>query len=179
MELEATVAELAPRVLRYCLGRVGVADVAEEVAQDALAALVSRWRRHGPPESPEAFVFAVARRRAFRAGVRRRLLLPLAFLGDGHGPGRSSETAKALVAEASPGLEERAVARGELALTLAALRRLRARDREALLLVAAGGLATAEAARVAGVSPGAFKMRVHRARRRLTELLEVRDGGNE
>lgn len=176
MELEATVAELAPRVLRYCLGRVGAAEVAAEVAQDALAALVSRWRRHGPPESPEAFVFAVARRRAFRAGLRRRLLLPLSSLGDGHGPGGSLEVETALVAERPPGLEERAAARGELALTLAALRRLPARDREALLLVAAGGLATADAARVAGVSAGAFKMRVHRARRRLSELLEVSDG---
>lgn len=81
MELEATVAELAPRVLRYCLGRTG----APEVAEEALTALVGRWRRHGPPDSPEAFVFAVARRRAFRTAVRRQVLLPLASLGDGGG----------------------------------------------------------------------------------------------
>lgn len=171
MELDATVAELAPRVLRYCLGRVAAPEVAEEVAQEALAALVSRWRRHGPPESPEAFVFAVARRRAFRAGLRRRLLLPLAAWTDGHG-----DPARAMAPiDPAPGLEEREVARGELALTLAALARLPARDREALLLVAAGGLATAEAARVLGLSPGALKMRVHRARKRLSELLEGRD----
>lgn len=171
MELEATVAELAPRVLRYCLGRTGAPEVAEEVAQDALAALVGRWRRRGPPESPEAFVFAVARRRAFRAAVRRRLLLPVAALTDGH-----FRSARAVSEPASPpGMEERIEARDELARTLAALRRLASRDREALLLVAAGGLGTAEAARVLGVSPSAFKMRVHRARRRLTELLEVSD----
>ncbi len=168
MELEATVAELAPRVLRYCLGRTGAAETAEEVAQDALAALVGRWRRLGPPESPEAFVFAVARRRAFRAAVRRRLLLPLAALSDGHrgSGGAASEQ----------GAEERMTARDELSRTLAALGRLTARDREALLLVAAGGLATAEAARVLRVSPSAFKMRVHRARKRLAEILEVSDG---
>lgn len=175
MELEATVAELAPRVLRYCLGRTGVPEVAEEVAQDALAALVGRWRRHGPPESPEAFVFAVARRRAFRVGVRRRLLLPLVALSDGHGDVRPTAAAPSL----APGAEERVAARGELSRTLAALRHLPARDRAALLLVAAGGLATAEAARVLGVSPGAFKMRVHRARKRLTELLEVSDEGKD
>jgi RNA polymerase sigma-70 factor (ECF subfamily) len=173
MELDATVEALAPRLLRYCLGRTGSAEAAEEVAQDALAALVGRWRRHGPPESPAAFAFAVARRRAWRAGVRRRLLLPLAALTDGHW-GRGGEGG--VETAAGPDLEARAVARGEVARTLAALRRLPARDREALLLVAAGELATEEAARVLGVSRSAFKMRVHRARRRLTELLEASDG---
>jgi len=67
VELEDVVTVLAPRVLRYCLGRVGEVGLAEEVAQDALVALVRRWRWRGAPESPEAFVFAVARRRAFRA----------------------------------------------------------------------------------------------------------------
>lgn len=170
MELEEAVTVLAPRLLRYCTGRTGEAEVAEEVAQDALAALVQRWRLHGPPESPEAFVFAVARRRAFRVAVRRRLLLPLGAASDGR--------AEAVQAAARPGLEERAVARDDLAQTLAALRRLPGRDREALLLAVAGELATGEAARVLGISPSAFKMRLHRARKRLVELLEDRDGGS-
>lgn len=179
MELDATVEALAPRLLRFCLGRTGSPEAAEEAAQDALAALVGRWRRHGPPESPAAFVFAVARRRAWRAAVRRRLLLPLAALADGH------RVRGAAVAEAGPApvpfqakepdLERRAVARDEAVRTLAALRRLPARDREALLLVAAGELGTEEAARVVGVSRSAFKMRVHRARKRLSELLEASD----
>lgn len=163
VELDEVVSVLAPRVLRYCLGRVGEAGAAEEVAQEALAALVRRWRGRGAPESPEAFVFAVARRRAFRASVRRRLLVPLTAL---KGASRLAE----------PGVEERAVARDELARTLAALRRLPGRDREALLLAAAGELPTGEAARVLGISPSAFKMRLHRARRRLAELLEDREG---
>lgn len=163
VELDEVVTALAPRLLRYCLGRTGGAEVAEEVAQEALVALVRRWRLHGPPESPEAFAFAVARRRAFRAVVRRRLLVPLAALADGRGV-------------AGPGMEERAVVRDELARTLEALRRLPGRDREALLLAAAGELATSEASRVLGISPSAFKMRLHRARRRLNELLEDRDG---
>jgi RNA polymerase sigma-70 factor (ECF subfamily) len=168
MELEEAVTELAPRVLRYCVGRTGGAEVGEEVAQEALVALVRRWRLHGPPESPEAFVFAVARRRAFRAVVRRRLLLPLMALTDGG--------AEAVQAVWALGVEERAVVRDELAQALAALRRLPSRDREALLLAVAGEMATADAARVLGISPSAFKMRLHRARTRLSELLEDRDG---
>lgn len=165
MDLETAVTDLAPRLLRYCLGRTGSVEAAEEAAQEALAALVRRWRLHGPPDSPEAFAFTVARRRAVRAAIRRRLLRPLAALVE---DGREPEAG-------GPGLEERTVARAELALTQQALRRLPARDREALLLAAAGELAGTEAARVLGISPSAYKMRLHRARRRLHELLERHD----
>ena len=165
MELEAAITDLAPRLLRYCRGRTGSAEVGEEVAQEALTALVRRWRLHGPPDSPEAFAFTVARRRAARTALRRRLFRPLdALLESGAEP-----------EEDDPGLEERAAARAELARTAAVLRRLPGRDREALLLVAAGELATAEAARVLGISPSAFKMRLHRARARLRDLLERHD----
>jgi len=164
MEMEATVRELAPRLLRFCLGRFGVPDLAEEVAQEALSALVARWRRHGPPESPEAFVFTVARRRGSRAVVRRRLMAPLAALRNGH--------------EVDPGAdpEARAIGRAELGRTLSAVRSLSSREREALLLVVAGELSTAQAARVLGISPSALKMRIHRARGRLTQLLQALEG---
>jgi RNA polymerase sigma-70 factor (ECF subfamily) len=162
MDLETAVAELAPQLLRYGLGRTGDAALGEEVAQDALAALVERWRRHGAPDCPAAFAFAVARRRAGRALRRRRLLAPLEFLRE--------------AASGRPGPEASAAARSELGVVLAALRRLPGRDREALLLAAAGDLDTAAAAAALGISPPAYKMRLHRARRRLKQLLEDRDG---
>ena len=56
MDLEATVAALAPRLIRYGTGCTGDPSIGEEAAQEALAALVSRWRRHGAPESPEALM---------------------------------------------------------------------------------------------------------------------------
>ncbi|GIG22106.1 hypothetical protein Cch01nite_28300 [Cellulomonas chitinilytica] len=58
---------------------------------------------------------------------------------------------------------------------LRALARLTAREREALLLVAWDGLTPAQAAAVAGCSPTAFKVRLHRARRRLDAALVVDD----
>jgi RNA polymerase sigma-70 factor (ECF subfamily) len=162
MELETAVTELAPQLLRYALGRTGDAELAEEVAQDALAALVQRWRRHGPPDCPAAFAFAVARRRAGRLRLQRRLLEPL----------------QALVERRSslPGPEESATLRADLGRALAALRTLPRRDREALLLVGAGELGLTGGARVLGITVSALKMRVHRARRRLRQLLEDRDG---
>ena len=165
MELETAVRELAPQLLRYSLGRTGDPALAEEVAQDALTALVQRWRRHGPPDCPAAFVFAVARRRAFRLTLQRRLMEPLHLLLDGRSP--------------LPDPEEQAAARTDLDRTLAALRRLPGKDREALLLVGVGDLGPSEGARVLGISVSALKMRVHRARQRLTRLLEERDGTAE
>ena len=162
MDLDTTVVELAAPLLRYCLGRTGDSGLAEEAAQEALAALVARWRRHGPPDCPAAFAFTVARRRAGRLALQRRLLAPLSALLDGHTP--------------EPGPEERAAGRCDLGRALAALRRLPGRDRDALLLVAAGGLALADGARLLGVSVPALKMRLHRARRRLLE--EMEEGSN-
>jgi RNA polymerase sigma-70 factor (ECF subfamily) len=52
-----------------------------------------------------------------------------------------------------------------------ALRALSERDREILLLVAWDGLEPARAARALGARPGAFAVRLHRARRRLAKLL--------
>jgi RNA polymerase sigma-70 factor (ECF subfamily) len=104
----------------------------------------------------------VARRRAGRLLLQRRLLEPLHALLDDH--------------SLLPGPEERATLRTDLVRTLAALRRLSGRDREALLLVGAGDLGPTEGARVLGISVSALKMRVHRARKRLLQLLEDDDG---
>src|SRR3954465_13407466 len=59
VDLDAAVAVLAPRLVAYATGRTGCRTTGEDVAQDALTALVVRWKRHGPPESPEAFAFAI------------------------------------------------------------------------------------------------------------------------
>jgi RNA polymerase sigma-70 factor (ECF subfamily) len=164
MDLEATLSDLAPRLLRYCLGLAADRRSAEDAAQEALTALVSRWRRHGPPGSAAAFAFTVARRRAKRARFRQLLSEPLERLRNGRCP--------------NPGPEELALRRDEMRRTANALERLPRGHREALLLVAAGGLDTAGAAEVLGISRSAVKMRVHRARRRLKDLLEDRHGSD-
>ena len=58
---------------------------------------------------------------------------------------------------------------------LEALRRLPVPDQEALLLTSWEDLDTATAAHVAGCSVTAFKVRLHRARRRLAQLLALVD----
>jgi RNA polymerase sigma-70 factor (ECF subfamily) len=55
------------------------------------------------------------------------------------------------------------------------LRALSVRDREALLLVAWEDLTPALAARSLGVSQAAFRVRLHRSRKRLRRLLAARE----
>ena len=157
MDLEATVAVLAPRLLAYALARTGCRGMAEDVAQDALTALVRRWRDSGPPESPDAYAFAIARRRAGRAVMRRALLAPIDLLRD--------------AVDGAPDAEQAYAGRAGLIAVRAALRRLTRLDREALILRAAGDLPLEAIARVMRTSPSAVKMRIMRARRRLAALL--------
>jgi RNA polymerase sigma factor (sigma-70 family) len=157
MDLEQAVGDLTPRLLRYCLARTGNTALAEDVAHDALVALVQRWRRLGPPESTEAFVFTIARRRATRVILRQRLLLPIESVVGRHN-GRLNP-------------EAIAICKNERDAALAAIARLPSRDREALLLVAAAELDTSTAAKTLGISESAFKVRTFRARRRLAALL--------
>lgn len=159
VDLDETVGALAPRVFRYAAARLGDRSLAEEVAQDSLTALVRAWRGGGPPDSPEAFVFAIARRRAGRLIWRRRLWLPLDHASGARDTGPTPET--------------QAVSRDQARQVRAALARLPGRDREALLMVALGELSMADAAAALGLSVSAVKMRVHRARARLIALLET------
>jgi len=158
VDLDEAVGALAPRLLRYVAARLGDRSLAEDVAQESLTALVRAWRSSGPPDSPEAFVFAVARRRAGRLIWRRRLWLPL------------EHAARVRAAEPTP--EAHTVGRDQARRVRAALARLPGRDREALLMVALGELTMTDAAASLGLSVSAAKMRVHRARARLTALLE-------
>lgn len=153
LTLDGTIRDLAPRVLRYAVARTGDMSAGEDIAQESLEALVRHWRRSGPPESPEAFVFSIARRRAARAVIRRRFWVPIEQAFGRH--------------DAAPDPEAQVVARAEHVRVRAALARLPRRDREALLLVALGQMSSAEAAAVLGLSLSATKMRVHRARKRL------------
>jgi RNA polymerase sigma-70 factor (ECF subfamily) len=159
VDLDETVGTLAPRVLRYAVARLGDVSLAEDVAQESLTALVRRCRNGEPPESVEAFVFSIARRRVGRVIWRKRLWLPL------------EHATEARDAEPSP--ETRAIASDDARRMRAALARLSGRDREALLMVALGELTMADAAAALGLSVSAVKMRVHRARARLIVLLET------
>jgi RNA polymerase sigma-70 factor, ECF subfamily len=158
VDLENIIKELTPGLIRYCRARMRDQDLAEEIAQESLAALVQRWNKHGAPNSPQAFVFAVARRRAMRSILRRRLLLPLQFISGRH--------------DHAPDPEATALSRSACAELIRALRHLPTLDREVILMVVVGEVRTTAIAQILGISESAVKMRTLRARHRLRALLE-------
>lgn len=155
--MEAVLQDLAPRVLRYCVGYTGDRSLGEDVAQEALTALVRAWRISGPPHNPDAFVFVVAKRRARYAVLRRRLLLPIHVLLGRHDAGRDPESA--------------AIENDKRTRLLSAISRLPRAEREAVLLVVVEGQKLGEAATTLGISLSAVKMRYSRGRQRLLMLM--------
>jgi DNA-directed RNA polymerase specialized sigma24 family protein len=140
-----------PRVLLYAVRRVG-RDAANEILSETFLQAWRRWEDVPDPALP--WLIGTARRVIAnqRRGVRRRdrLEAQLRFLSEA---AASSDDAGVLSVE-----------RDE------ALRRLMAlteNEREAVLLVAWDGLEPEQAARVARVRPGAFRARLHRARKAL------------
>ncbi len=158
MDLESTVNEMTANLLRFCIGISGDSAEGEEIAQEALTSLVRYWRRNGPPDSPRAFTYTVARRQAGRSRWRKKFFRPLEALR-GHPESQSNP-------------EGDLMSRGGIWAVLAALEELSPRDRQAIMLAVPEDLEVKEAARILGISVSAFKMRVHRARRRLSHRME-------
>lgn len=151
------LAELAQALERFLRSRLGNLDIVEDCVQEALIGIHHARHTWNPERPIRPWLFAIARHRA--ADVLRRLSaqrraeesrLESALLGDGEIP----EGAEAEVTE------------GWL------MRLLTQEQREAIQLTRFEGLSVAEAARCANVSEAAMKVRVHRALRRLTQLLE-------
>ncbi|GCE76957.1 RNA polymerase sigma factor [Cellulomonas biazotea] len=150
----------AARVQAYALRHVDP-DTAQEVVSETF--LVA-WRRLvDVPGEPLPWLLVVARNTVAnhrRSHHRARLL--------------AHEVARLeLVVPRAVDAPDRVVAERDA--LLRALARLTAREREAVLLVAWDGLDPSQAAEVARCSPTAFKVRLHRARRRLDAALAADD----
>jgi RNA polymerase sigma-70 factor (ECF subfamily) len=147
-EFEVLYLEHAPRVLAFCLRRADRATAEDAMAETFAVA----WRRrHDVPHPPLPWLLGVARR---ALANQRRAAQRQERLG----------TRLAAVPRAEPAEESDAH-------VYEALRALRARDREVLILTAWDELSAAEAAEVFGCSPTAYRIRLHRARRRFARLL--------
>lgn len=149
-----------PSVVAYAARRGGP-DLAPDVAAAAFAVL---WRRiDDPPKEPLPWLYAVARRELAnqRRGDNRREALRSRL--------RLGRTDRLQAPDPAEGATEGMRARSALA-------RLRPADREVLMLVAWEGLDPAQAAAALGISPAAFAVRLHRARRRLdSQLTDPKD----
>ena len=157
------------RVQAYALRHVDPHNAQEVVSETFLIA----WRRIADvPGDPLPWLLVVARNvvRNQRRAARRRSAAEGELI-------RLERVARAA--------EDTVVTVSRRDSMIAALLRLAPKDREALLLTGWDGLTSAEAARVAGCSVAAFKMRLSRARRRLESespqlpiLTASREGGS-
>jgi RNA polymerase sigma factor (sigma-70 family) len=147
------------RYAYHCGATDGAAD--DVVAQTFLVA----WRRLGavPRDDPVPWPLAVARNvwRNERRGGRRRLALVRRLPA----PRPEPPPAEPADGEGMPAVH-------------AALASLDAGDQEILRLVAWDDLTPAQAATVLGCSPGAARLRLHRARRRLAAELAKRSSAD-
>ena len=141
----ALLDDLGPAVLSFLSRRVADRDDLADAYQDTLLAMHRARHTYQPSRPIEPWLFAIARNIASDYGRRRRRR-------GGH---------EVLMAT----LPERPVeAERDIGPQLdAALRRLPNRQREALQLLKFQGLSVAEAAARAGTTPGALKVRAHRA----------------
>jgi RNA polymerase sigma-70 factor (ECF subfamily) len=143
----------AGRVYAYCLRRTS-----RDLAEDALAETFAiAWRRRAtvPPE-PMPWLYEVARRvLANQARAARR----------------QTAIAARLAREAPPLAPDSVSSRAEIDRVLAALAELRSDDRELLMLVAWEQLTPAQASVVIGTTAAVCRLRLLRARRRLSRLM--------
>lgn len=140
------------RVLHYIIRRVGDLDTARDLASDVFRIA---WQKSGSePTTDPAWLLAVARNvigNEYRGRRRRRELLQR--LGDGI----------RVAAQSDGGAAEDCVAE--------TLGKLRARDREILLLHFWEELSTGELARTLGCSESSAGVRLHRAKKAFAAAL--------
>jgi RNA polymerase sigma factor (sigma-70 family) len=143
-------------LLAYLLRRTSTTDDAADVLAETF---LTAWRRLDQVPAGEAarpWLYGVARRvlANHRRGENRRAALTAKLRGE------------LAAAHPAPGAELASGPAGE------AFRQLPERDREVLALTAWEGLPPAEIAVVLGCSRNAVRIRLHRARRRFTRLLD-------
>ena len=165
MTVEELYARLAPDLFRFALRLSGDAALAEDLTANAFVVAIEGPAR---PEigSARALLFGAVRNLHLHAR-RHRARHPRAAEGD----------AAALAAGgASP--ESTAAARAGLRRALEDLQAL-PEDGRAALLLRAEGLPYEEIAAALGITPGAAKVRVHRARVKLVALQVAREPRGE
>lgn len=160
---------LAPRVLSLLSALSGDRRLAEDLTQTTFLKIHRARDTYARGARVEPWVFAIARRTLLDER-RRKKRKPEELSADGTMPEPRHDHAPES-SRLDPEQERKLNAR---------LADLPDPQREALVLLKVQGLSIAEAARIAGTTPGAMKLRAHRAYEALREALghkRVRTGG--
>lgn len=152
--LRREIAEITPRLLRFCRSLANSRDDAEDLAQTTVVKALARLDQYHRDARLDSWLFRIAHTSWLdRTRASRR---------------RSTAPPETLDALSDDGLgARRAEARMELARVGAAMRALPPDQRAALALVALEGMSYAHAAETLDVPIGTVMSRVARARRKL------------
>lgn len=145
-----------PQLRAFARGLCGNADLADDLVQETMVKAWAARSRFAPDTNFRAWTFTILRNYYFTLQRRKR------FTGDWD----------ELVADrllAAPASQDKIV---ELRDLIRALQQLPLAQREALILVGAGGLSYEETAEIAGVAVGTIKSRVARGREALETLFD-------
>jgi RNA polymerase sigma-70 factor (ECF subfamily) len=155
-----------PMVRRYLLWCEAEYSVLEDAAQLTMMAALTYWERVGPMDDPRGWLFKVAGQRLSHVRRERR---GLDLVGDSAGlRGRARDVAHDEVAASDLRLD-----------VLDAIRKLPARQQEALAMQLQFDMGYDEIADVMGTTPGTVRSHVHAARRTLRSMLGDGDDGDD
>ncbi|QCP54862.1 sigma-70 family RNA polymerase sigma factor [Trinickia violacea] len=154
------MADLRPRLHRYCTRMVGSAFDGEDVVQDALASAIQAFPAAGEIQHPESWLLRIAHNAALDA-LRRRKRQGVT----------DSDEALSNLADPSAHADARVAAAASLANFLY----LSTIQRSTVVLADVLGYSLDETADILGVSLAAVKSALHRGRVRLQELVDTPD----
>src|SRR6201996_1236385 len=151
------VVQLIPALRAFAWSLSHNGSDADDLVQDTLIKAWTNREKFEPGTNLRAWLFTILRNTYYTAILRRRREV-------------RDETGEYAGALKSPPTQDWSVAMHSLQ---AALQKLPAEHREALILVGAAGLSYEEAAEICGCALGTIKSRVNRARNRLLKVMDI------
>lgn len=161
---------LAPRILAYLCGLIGEKATAEDLLQQTFLKVHEARTAYVRGANPIPWIYTIAHRTCLDE-IRRRKRSRVRLTHDGTIDGtRAGEPAADLTGGSAESRAEPAD-RDAASAAMAALEHLPDNQREALILTKVHGRSHAEAAMITGTTPGAIKLRSHRAYVSLRQML--------
>ena len=161
---------LAPKILAYLVSLIADRALAEDLLQQTFLKVHQSRASYVRDANPVPWIYTIAHR-SFLDEVRKRKRAPVKLTSDGELP---SEPRAGLTghAEEHQGRDDDDGAAARV--SLADLEGLPHNQKEALLLTKIHGHSVTQAAMIAGTTPGAIKLRAHRAYVTLRQRLASR-----
>jgi RNA polymerase sigma-70 factor (ECF subfamily) len=168
---ESLYKQVAPRLRSYLRGLVRDASAADDLLQQTFLKVHSARASYIEGADPVPWIWSIARRSCIDEIRRRRgAHAQLHQVAEGLPELQACLSGTALGAES-----EEPYSANDRQRVLEALQSLPEDQRTAVVLTKLGGKSVAEAAAIAGTTPGALKLRAHRAYGKLRALLDRED----